>query len=77
MGLYWAVIGWIMLLVFTDVFVIIIVSTVAVLSGAKPAGANAMLRMRSAARRPRWGIFCSVLLARREAGRSESWRVIP
>jgi uncharacterized membrane protein YjgN (DUF898 family) len=43
MGLYWAVIGWTMLLVFADVIVITIVSTIAVLSGAKPAGANAML----------------------------------
>jgi uncharacterized membrane protein YjgN (DUF898 family) len=43
MGLYWAVIGWTMLLVFADVVVIGIVSTVAILSGAKPAGANAML----------------------------------
>jgi len=43
MGLYWAVIGWTMLLVFADIIVISIVSTVAILSGAKPAGANAML----------------------------------
>jgi uncharacterized membrane protein YjgN (DUF898 family) len=42
-GLYWAVIGWTMLLVFADIIVISIVSTVAILSGAKPAGANAML----------------------------------
>jgi len=41
--LYWAVIGWTMLLVFADIVVISIVSTVAMLSGAKPAGANAML----------------------------------
>jgi uncharacterized membrane protein YjgN (DUF898 family) len=41
--LYWAVIGWTMLLVFADIIVISIVSTVAMLSGAKPAGANAML----------------------------------
>ena len=43
MGLYWAVIGWTLLLVFADVIVIIAVSTVAVHFGAKPVGANAML----------------------------------
>ena len=43
MGLYWAVIGWITLVVVADIIVISIVSTVAILSGAKPAGANAML----------------------------------
>jgi uncharacterized membrane protein YjgN (DUF898 family) len=43
MGLYWAVIGWAMLLILADVIVISIVSTVAILSGAKPAAANAML----------------------------------
>jgi uncharacterized membrane protein YjgN (DUF898 family) len=42
MGLYWAVIGWTMLVVFADIIVISIVSTVAILSGATP-GANAML----------------------------------
>jgi uncharacterized membrane protein YjgN (DUF898 family) len=43
MGLYWAVIGWAMLLILADVIVISIVSTVAILSCAKPAAANAML----------------------------------
>jgi uncharacterized membrane protein YjgN (DUF898 family) len=43
MGLYWAVIGWTMLLVFADGIVISIASTVAIFSAAKPAGANAML----------------------------------
>jgi uncharacterized membrane protein YjgN (DUF898 family) len=43
MGLYWAVIGWTTLLVLADVVVILIVSTVAVLFGGKPAGATTML----------------------------------
>jgi hypothetical protein len=37
------VIGWTILLVFADIIVISIVGMVAILSGAKPAGANAML----------------------------------
>ncbi len=43
MGLYWAVVGWTMLLVFADISLIVIVSTVAVRFGFKPTGANAML----------------------------------
>jgi uncharacterized membrane protein YjgN (DUF898 family) len=43
MGLYWAVIGWIVLLVLADAIVISVVSTVAVLLGGGPTGAKGAL----------------------------------
>jgi uncharacterized membrane protein YjgN (DUF898 family) len=42
MGLYWAVIGWVTLLVVADIILIVIVTTALVLSGGKAAGAYAM-----------------------------------
>jgi uncharacterized membrane protein YjgN (DUF898 family) len=43
MGLYWAVIGWIVLLVLADAIVVFVVSTVVVLLGGGPAGMKGAL----------------------------------
>jgi len=43
MGLYWAAIGWMTLLIVADIILIVIVTTAVVLFGSKASGASAML----------------------------------
>jgi hypothetical protein len=43
MGIYWAAIGWVTLLIILDVILMVIVTTAVVHFGSKAAGANAML----------------------------------